>query len=248
MQASMWRLPVALYAEVSSPLKLTAFVASARAFIEQSAPGMAAWEPREHSGQAYVKVGMSEQARAEARGDPMDQLAVHYAAMPRALIVSINEDVLKRAIERERARRAGDGGAVAARPWLGSSLCLRFDGAGLSMLEQYNNWDDQRAGLRRSWSNLPILSEWRRRYPDKDPVALHRAIWGSTLMCPAGGTYQWNEAFATMASSVCGHPGEPPAEPVRPAGLTGISAADFGLTFEQDGLRTRAEVTRTPKR
>lgn len=255
MGDNAWRLPVGFYAEASSPLKLTAFVAAVRGYIDQSAPGMAAWEPRQHGGQAYVKVGMSEQARAEARGDPMDQLAVYYAAMPRALIVSINEEVLKRAIDRELSRgKAGAGGAVAGgggarstRPWLGSSLCLRFDQAGVALAARYLSGAEEHAVRRRAWADLPILTEWKRRYPEKDPVALHRMIWGTTLLCPAGGTFEWNEEFATMASTVCGHPGAPPADDPRIDVLSVISGADFGLTFEGDGLRARAVLNRTGK-
>ncbi|MFM9995225.1 MAG: hypothetical protein ACKVU4_05430 [Phycisphaerales bacterium] len=250
MRENMWRLPVALYAEASSPLKLTAFVAAARAFLDQSAPGMAAWEPREHAGQGYVKVGMSEQARQQARGDPMDQLGVYYAAMPRALIVSINEDVLKRAIEREQIRATGGkpAGAPSAKPWLGSSLCLRLESAGIALADRYLSGDEEGALRRRSWANLPILNEWKRRYPSQDPVALHRKVWGTTLACPAGGAYAWNERFGTMASAVCGHPGEPPEKPARAEVLKGISGADFGLTFEDDGLRARVELKRAPRK
>lgn len=249
MRENMWRLPVALYAEASSPLRLTAFVAAARAFLDQSAPGMAAWEPREHAGQGYVKVGMSEQARRQGRGDPMDQLGVYYAAMPRALIVSINEDVLKRAIEREQIRATGGkpAGAPSAKPWLGSSLCLRFESAGIALADRYLSGDEEGALRRRSWANLPILNEWKRRYPGQDPVALHRKVWGTTLACPAGGSYAWNQRFGTMASAVCGHPGEPPEQPARAEVLKGILGADFGLTFEDDGLRARVELRRGPK-
>ena len=28
----------------------------------------------------------------------------------------------------------------------------------------------------RAWSNLPILNEWKHRYPDQDPVASARAV------------------------------------------------------------------------
>ena len=62
---------------------------------------------------------------------------------------------------------------------------------------------------RLAWSNLPILNEWKRRYPDRDPVVLHEQFWQTRLVCPGGGKYVWNEKWQTMESTVFGHPGEP---------------------------------------
>ena len=45
--------------------------------------------------------------------------------------------------------------------------------------------------------------------PDRDPVAVHEAAWGATLVDPGGGTYVWNAGWETMESTVFGHPGEP---------------------------------------
>jgi len=56
--ASQW----ALWVEVSSGLKLTAFLGGVRAFIEQTAPGMTEWESLEYRGQPYVKITPTERA------------------------------------------------------------------------------------------------------------------------------------------------------------------------------------------
>jgi hypothetical protein len=250
MQANVSRLPIGLYAEVGSALKLTAFLAALRGFIDQSAPGMTAWETRTHNGQPYVRAGLSEQGRADAGGDPFDQLSVYYAATPRALIASINEDMLTRAIDRELGRRKGDGAGAptGGHPaWLGTSMALRADAAGLALVQAQGLSGDRAASLRRAWTNLPILNEWKRRYPDRDPVELHQRIWGTRLACPGGGAYEWHEPYRSISSTVCGHPGEPPAELPKLTPLSGIEAADFGLTFEPDGLRARADVKRTAK-
>ena len=90
----------------------------------------------------------------------------------------------------------------------------------------------------RSWANIPILNEWKRRYPDRDPLALHRQYWGAELRCPGGGTYRWDETFATMASTVYGHPAAPAAGPDVPPALVRWKTANFGLTFEEEGLRS----------
>jgi hypothetical protein len=102
---------------------------------------------------------------------------------------------------------------------------------------------DLRAELQvRSWNNLPILNEWKRLFPDRDPVAVHRAVWGATLIDPGGGRYVWNPRWSTMESTVLGHPGEPRTsnDPENPARR--FHSAGLGLDFEGGGLRARTEV------
>ena len=72
----------------------------------------------------------------------------------------------------------------------------------------------------RAWANLPILNQWRQRCPEQDPLALHAAHWQTTLRCPGGGRYVWNEEYQTMASTVYGHPGEPQGGPLIPPSLS----------------------------
>lgn len=265
------RLPVALHAEVGSALKLTAFVAAARSFIEQSSPGMTAWEPREHNGQQYVRVGLSESAKAEAGDSPFDQVSVYYAATPRALILSLNENVLKRALDRQAQRRAAAAepanqqpapdGAAPTTPttppnadpyWLGTSMGLRFTDAGLALTQGPGGEAYRRASQLRAWSNIPILNEWKRAFPDKDPAAIHELLFGTRLLSPGvnanrddpAASYTWNDAFHTMESTTYGHPGEPKPGPVTLGPLESIRAGNLGLTFEENGLRARAVLDR----
>ena len=98
-----------------------------------------------------------------------------------------------------------------------------------------------------SWSNLPVLNEWKRLFPDRDPVAVHAAVWGVTLQCPGGGKYVWNAQYGTMESTVYGHPGQPKAGPPAPPVLSSFASGDFGLTLENDGLRARVELHRPAK-
>ena len=72
-------------------------------------------------------------------------------------------------------------------------------------------------------------------------MKLHETLWGTTLLCPGGGQYVWNEAGQTMESSMYGHPGSPKDPPGVPQQLTAVTAAAFGLTCEHDGLRVQAE-------
>ncbi len=94
----------------------------------------------------------------------------------------------------------------------------------------------------RAWSNLPILNEWKRLYPDCDPVELHERVWNIRLICPGGGRYVWNDKYQTMESTVYGHPGEPKKGPLAAVALQQFSSGDFGLAFENQGLRARVSL------
>ncbi|ODT98409.1 MAG: hypothetical protein ABS79_05920 [Planctomycetes bacterium SCN 63-9] len=93
-----------------------------------------------------------------------------------------------------------------------------------------------------SWNNLPILTEWRRLFPDRDPVQMHEELWGERLICPAGGKYVWDERWQTMKSTAVGQPGEPVDGQDLKNPLPDFRKADFGINFEDGGLRGRLEV------
>jgi hypothetical protein len=79
--------------------------------------------------------------------------------------------MLKQAIERQIARNSTNAPASPnATPWLGNSLGLQLqkrfvDVVGKIMHEEYQSHLQMLA-----WNNLPILNEWKRLYPDQDPV------------------------------------------------------------------------------
>ncbi len=252
------RLPIALHGEVKDALGLTVFLAALRAFVEQAAPGMAQWETLTHQDLPYVKVSPSERARAST-GDAPRGLALYYAASGDALVISLNEALVQRALERQAARAAarttGSGAPAqpdgqvqntAAQPWLGMNLALRVARKALTVLTQ--QWEDEyrQENQTASWLNLLILNEWKRLFPQEDPVTLHERLWGITLQCPGGGSYVWDETWQTMASTVYGHPAVPQAGPGIPQPLAGLLSAAFGLTFEHEGLRAQVEMTRKP--
>jgi hypothetical protein len=98
-----------------------------------------------------------------------------------------------------------------------------------------------------SWRNLPILNEWKRKFPDADPLAVHRKWFGETPLCAAGGRYVWNAAAGAMESTVAGRPGDPRGERTPlPEALKRMKEVRLGITFENNGIRSRIEVDRTP--
>ena len=125
---------------------------------------------------------------------------------------------------------------------MGDSVVLQADGKLYDLLEHGVRDQFQLAMQQRSWSNLPILNEWKRRYPDQDPQKIYAHFFHAKLVDPAGGEYAWNEKWQTMESSIYGSPAEPKKGPPGISALTGLIRANFGVTFENDGLRARAEV------
>jgi len=237
MEHGFRRLPVGVRLAVGNPAKLVLFLPALRAFIEQSSPGMTAWSNPSHRDVAYVRIGLDKAGREFA------DAALYYLVTPEALLLSFNQALITRAIDRQLDRAAGT--ATPPAPWLGSALGLRVETAGLAALRGMQRVlgeglaDQMRL---RAWANLPILEEWRRRFPDQDPVAVHERLFHVRLVCPAGGAYRWNATLGVMESTLYGSPAAPQDGPDWPPSLRAIAGADFGLGFEHDGLRARVHL------
>jgi hypothetical protein len=250
LQRDGFRLPVGVRLEVRDPFKLALFLTALRGFIQQASPGLTKWENPTHRDQQYVKISP---ARPRAVGtDELDNAALYYAIVGDGLLFSPNEGVIQRAIDRQLDRNerknAGERADGLTSGWLGDSVALKLD----HVLPQFFLWyvelaEPQVAAQTNSWSNLPILNEWKRRYPDRDPVEVHRRYWNTELVCPGGGKYVWNEQWRTMESTIFGHPGEPKLPAKLDASLLPFSKASFGITIELDGLRSRLELLREVK-
>ena len=247
LEKHFYDLPLALHCEVKNPLGLAAFLTTLRGFAQQTAPGMTVWNNSEYKGQPYVKV--SSACKVDAGGDEEQQalskLAIYYASTPKSLVLTLNEAVLKRALDRQAARSADVAQPPAsAAQWLGTNLCLQVNREFLRALESgfHNSFEGSQQQL--AWRNLPVLNEWKRRFPSEDPVKLHEALWHVKLVCPGGGDYVWNEKWQTMESTVYGHPGEPRHPRQRASPLQKFSAANLGLTFENEGLSAKVVLTK----
>lgn len=242
------RLPIALRCEVRNPLKLTAFLVGLRAFAEQAAPGMAIWETKEHRGVSYVKISPTEQALSNGPNpDEYRDAALYYVASGDAWVISPREDVIHRSIDRTVARRelrktpaTSDKAPLAN--WLGDSFAVNLN----VPLEQFLANGLRREYVetlrRQAWMNLAILNEWKRMFPDRDPVEMHQQLWHRRLVCPSGQPYRWNEKDGTMESTAFGHPGDPREPDSLPNWLGEYPSSRFGLTFEPEGLSTRVEL------
>lgn len=242
------RLPVALGIEAGNPLKLAVFLTSARAFIEQTSPGLTRWESLKYQDQPYVRITPVKGRMAMPDELAGEELAIYYTTVGGVLTITPNEAILQRTIDRALAQEKEPAAANAAPskpgPWLGNNVALRVDRKILEVVNAFHHDRYQQLMQQQCWANLPILNEWKRLYPERDPVAVHQQIWGVELLCPGGGKYVWNEKFRTMESTVYGHPGEPKEGPPAPPVLSSFTAGSFGLTFEHKGLRARVELER----
>ena len=245
MERNLHRLPIAIHCEVANSAKLILFMAGVRGLIEQVAPEMTIWETLKHNDQPYVKIGPTAQARRQVPFAA--ELHIYYALWSDGLVVTLNESVLKRALDRKAARekdQAADKEPPATQPWLGSSMAMQVKGEAIAQLGRLGRSDYEQTLQLRSWDNLPILNEWRRRYPDRDPVELHEQYWHTRLVCPGGGKYVWNDQWRTMESTAFGHPGEPKSPETFAAPWQAIRGGNLGVTFEKDGLRAKAVIDR----
>jgi len=246
-ETNLSRLPVVVQIGVASPIKLAAFLVAVRAMVEQTVPGMIRWKALTYHEQPYVKLTPTERARTELPESVKDP-AFFYAITREGLLLTLNEKLLQQTIDRQADRRKPPvaGKRVEGGPplhgWLGQSICLQVDQKAIDVLSKLSRQSYQAEMQRLAWSNLPILNEWKRRFPDRDPVALHEQFWQARLVCPGGGKYVWNDQWQTMESTVFGHPGQPKMPPAVASPLAELLHVNFGLTFEDQGLRARLEL------
>jgi hypothetical protein len=244
-QRRLNEIPIVLHVEVASALKLAAFLSTVRGFVEGASPDLLVWHTAEEGPHRFVEV--------RARTGFVPDFSLYYATTSEALVVSFHRAALVRALDRLASRGADAAAkppAPPAREWLGESLSVFLSREGLTVFEALagDEWTSELR--RRSWSNLPILNEWKRLFPDLDPVLVHRRVFGEHLRCPTGSEYVWDEAWRTMSSPVCGSPAAPPDDSgdsgtfALPAPWRALVEAGFGLTFEDAGLRARAEARR----
>ncbi len=253
LEENWWKLPIAVQVESTDGLKLAAFLAGARVYIDNSAPQALAWDARKHGEAGYVRIGLSEQMR-EGQPDFRD-VAIHYAQVPGGLIVTLNENLLKRALDRQKARRDAKAAGTPlveteSQAWLGmgQNLVASVKPENLLPLMALNGGSRSLDQARRtSYRNLPILDEYVRHFPGQDPLAVHRKLFAAKLACPSGGDYKMNATDGVMESTLYGHPGRPLKADAQANPLSIFEHAHFGLSFEDGGLRVRMEVKRKSK-
>ena len=238
-QANLNRLPVAARIEVASAFRLGLFLTAGKGFTQSAAPGLLVWETLTHKEQPYVSIASP---MLSTDDDFPDDLRIYYLATGKQLLFTLNKDMIIRAIDREQARAAGKETPADKANWFGSNMGVKISEQMtrlyMPLIEDAASRDLQRL----SWENLPILNEWKKRYPDQDPGEIHHKFWQRRLLCPGGGEYLWNPDTRQIESSVYGSPVNPimPAIIPVPHLLRDLKSGEFGVSFEDDGVRARA--------
>ena len=242
IEKNLGRIPLGFNVEVRNPFKLTAFLAGLRAWIEQTAPGMTLWTSKSYKKQGYVKITPGKGLTDDLIKEGSAPIALYYVPSPRLLTISLSEEMIHRAIDRNLLNREENASNIGA-SWAGNSTALQASKPITSIFDLLMGQNFINGLQRKSWKNLHVLNEWRVQLKEMDALAYHRKVWHTDLSCPGGGEYRWNQMFQTYESTVFGHPANPKA-PKDFSVLGGWKAIDLGLNFEKDGLRVQASVTR----
>ena len=104
-QDELWRrlgrLPVYAAAEVRNPAALVAMLGAMHTLVDEVSPGDIEWgEHAKHRGRSIVRVGVSSSSNDPSLAELADAVALYYARSGGALIVALDEAVLRALIDR----------------------------------------------------------------------------------------------------------------------------------------------------
>ncbi len=225
------QIPIALEVESTNSLKLAAFMMGLRTTATQSSPDTTLWETLQYRDVSFVKV-----SPAEKNSGVPDNFAIYYTTSGGKLFITLNEKTLQRMIDKRLGAAETEEKPTTVKPWLGKNIALRVNSKAIPFLDwSYDREMFSEKKLAQSAElNVPIMDVYRSLFPDKDPIAVHEKLWGERISCPAEGTYRWNEKYRTY---------DPVLGPIpKHSPMINVDHADFGVTFEEDGIRARVEI------
>ena len=251
LEENLAHLPLAVRIAIKDPLSFALFLTTGRTLLESSAPGLTTWENRVHDDSPYVVL----RGREEAGAIPTElaKLQLCYATISGGFCVTLDEEVMKRALERGKARAAAATPVPPASPapplpkWLGRHVAATIDvqralAIFLPLSTQLGGPAEHDAAL--CYANLPALDAWHARDAKVDPVEQHVDLFGVALVCPDGGSYAWDAALGATVCSLHGHPLQPKRVELPPRALVDLRRLSAGITFEEQGVRIRVEAER----
>jgi hypothetical protein len=203
---------------------------------------MTLWTSKSYRKQGYVKISPGKGLEDSLISEGSSPIALYYVPSTRLLTVSLSEEMIKRAIDRNILKREQNASKIKA-SWSGMSTSLVTSNPIPYLFDLSAGQQIVKKLQKKSWGNIYPLNEWHTLLKKKDPLAYHQEIWHTELLCPGGGKYQWNEDFKTYESTVFGHPGEPKS-PNNISVLGDWQKVGFGIKFEKDGIRVQAHLHR----
>lgn len=239
-------LPVALRFAVKDQKELGFAQVKLRETLDQIGGGRTTWNDREYRGHRY------HYRETDKEGKPRGGFAMslYSFAADDQWLVSSSEALVRRAIDRLLDSSKLEPNATGSPPsksptvqsnrhWLGDHTAIELKGPFSPAFQEMVSLGYDFRARQIVQDAIPILNEWKRLYPDRDPVDTHERLWGVRLECPAGGEYRWNAELRTMESSVLGTPYEPRNKPLKSPLITQLDRLGLGLTFEHNGLRAQ---------
>ena len=226
-------LPIGLTFEVKNHVKLGLFLAGAKAVMGDVSGDHMDFKEMTYRGKGYTRLWHRRE----------DRYFLHYYIGDGLLTFSLNERVIKRAIDRDLMKAGGKQVVGGDRKWLGKHVGAYFDAKGMVKINAMMSQMGVSGQRETSFANLPILNEWKRLYPGRDPVAVHEDVFGVKLSCPGGKGYVWNEKYQTMESAVFGNwYAFKEVKMLVGGALDGFGGMQFGMEFKDDSLHTRFEL------
>lgn len=228
-------LPVAVLIQSNREPEIVQFLDKLKAFLPRF-EGVD-WKDRRHRDMPFVEITYQ-------GGQILFPTSFFLAPTTNGLLITVGEASLIHFLEGS-ARLSADAPQAANKPspaYLGDHVGLQVGEGFVARVQQWFQLPLNCYAQEICWSNLFILNQWKRQFPERDPVDFHKACWGNRLICPSGGEYVWNEQWQTMESTVYGHPAEPRVNADPLSFLSEFRLANFGLTFEDDGLRARVAI------
>ena len=223
------RLPMVVRVGSKSGLRLGLFMTAARKFIQEAAGDSITIEATELDGHKVLELSFEER-RWQAK--------VWLAVTKSALFLGVDRASLVAELDAESESGKTGTLEMVERPQIAASIDLARAGVVGKLLG-----DSSRTSFR-SWQALPILNEWRRRFPDRDPIEVHQEVTGERLRCPSGGNYVLDKKRGIMVSEVFGLPGDEPSKLKNPLNSFPFSHLAFSVNLERNSLWLRTDLLR----
>jgi hypothetical protein len=226
--------PFGIRIEHSSKVKLASFLIALKAMANQAAPNSLKWSNKEHGGETYVIISSDEEIANE-------KLSLYYVITKDQLILTLQEDVIKREIDRQKVEKKMEMNRVQEN---GDHFYMKSTSQ--MLMTMTSTAGDSLTNKRRmqSYRAIPILNEWKRKFKEGNPTEIHFAKFGEDIFCPGGKGYVWNEKEMTMESVVYGHPAAPKKLDKDVSLMDIFGELESSMKFEHDGIRVGLKITK----
>jgi hypothetical protein len=105
----------------------------------------------------------------------LDKIPLYIAATENRLLVSLNEDSLKRAMDRKPVKES---------KWLEAGQAFRLDSRAVRVIDVLLKREQERAVQRGIARNRELLDWYKSRFPEADAIELHQRLFGEQLYKP----------------------------------------------------------------